>query len=98
MCPSEVVRYSEGVLWRKKEQAQFDYILADLIGASMARVLSKDVRFPAIEDVYPHLFKQEDTVDDDTEEETRMINSQNRFLEFALKHNAKMTKGVENKT
>lgn len=95
MTIAEVVRWQEGAMWRLKSKAQYDYILADLIGISAGRMMSKDVKYPALEDVYPNLFnddKQEEEHDDDAEIATNNIN---RFLQFAMAHNAAMKKGEE---
>ena len=88
----EVKRYSDGATWRLKSQAQFDYILANLIGYSVSRVVSSEAEFPSIEKVYPHLFEEEaaELKKKQTEEDAMITNSKNRFLEFALKHNARM--------
>ena len=60
MTIAEVARWQEGAMWRLKSKAQFDYILADLIGISAGRMASNDVEYPAIKDVYPDLFNDED--------------------------------------
>ena len=86
MTPAEVVRYSDGVLWRKKEQAQFDYVLADLIGASVARVISDKAEYPPIEKVYPSLFEEHIPTEEE-QIETVTTNSINNFLSFAIAHN-----------
>lgn len=93
MTVAEITRYTEGATWRLKTQAQFDYILANLIGVSVARVVSGEAEFPSIEKVYPTLFTKEEVAEEEQkvkEEEAMITNSKNRFLEFALKHNAKM--------
>lgn len=97
MTPGEVERYTNGALWRLKTQAQFDYMLADLIGVSSARMMSNEVKFPTLEEAYPGLFeKKPEEVKALEEEELRIQNSTNRFMEFALKHNAKRrNEGVE---
>lgn len=94
MTIAEVARWQEGAMWRLKSKAQFDYILADLIGISAGRMASNDVKYPAIEDAYPNLFNDEDKKEehDDAEIATNNIN---RFLQFAMAHNAAMTKGGE---
>lgn len=92
MSVAEVERYLKGVEWRMKLKAQFDYSLADLIGISAARMVSNDVKFPSIEEVYPNLFKKEEQKQEETKEEIATQNSVNRFLEFAAKHNAKIKK------
>ena len=97
MTLAEIERYSHGVLARKKEQAQFNYILADLIGISAARMMSDEVKYPDIEDAYPTLFaKTPEEIKQEREAEAADINSVNRFLEFAQKHNTKMRKGDGN--
>lgn len=94
MTKAEIERYLEGVAWRLKSQAQFDYMLADLIGVSVARILDKDVKFPSVEEAYPLLFTENIQENKQKEEETRMISSANNFLAFANRHNARM-KGAE---
>ena len=101
MTPAEVERFSKGAVWRLQSQAQFDYSLANLIGISVGRIMGGN-NYPTIEEVYPDLFQEQLTAQnkelkEQKEEEIRMMNSKNRFMEFALKHNAKMKKGVENK-
>lgn len=100
MTPGEVERFCEGAMWRLKSQAQFDYMLADLIGVSSARMMSNEVKFPTLEEAYPGLFeKKPDEIKALEEEEMRIQNSTNRFLEFAMKHNAKRrNEGVETTT
>lgn len=93
MTLAEVARWQEGAMWRLKSKAQFDYILADLIGISTARMMSKDVEYPTIEKAYPDLFEQEEEEQD--EEAVVAQNNINRFLQFAMVHNAAMKKGEE---
>lgn len=99
MTVAEINRYLEGATWRMKSQAQFDYILANLIGVSVARVVSSDTEFPSIEKVYPTLFDENDAIvkakQEQIEAEKAAAASTNRFLEFALKHNERMKKNKE---
>ena len=92
MTIAEVQRYLEGAIWRMKNQAQFDYSLANLIGISVGRMVTNDITFPSIDEVYPDLFEQEKK-ELPSAEEVAMENSKNRFLEFALKHNSRIQKG-----
>lgn len=80
-----------------KSKAQFDYMLANLIGVSVSRVISKEAEFPSIEKVYPVLFEKElaEQEKQQKEEEIAITNSTNRFLEFALKHNARIKEHKE---
>lgn len=100
MTKAEVERYIEGGLWQLKVKAQFDYSLANLIGVAFARTQSNSVEFPSLEETYPTIFAEELKKQQEEKqlEELRIKNSCNRFLEFALKNNAKMRKGVEDKT
>jgi hypothetical protein len=60
--------------------------------------MSNDVTYPPIEQIYPNLFDQDIKAEKERlEEELRIEDSTNRFMEFALKHNAKIREGVENK-
>ena len=94
MTKAEVERYLEGAVWRMKSKAQFDYLLADLFGVSVARVFDSKLEFPPVEKVYSFLFENNVQKTEDNEEAIRMENSVNRFMEFALKHNAKLREGV----
>lgn len=90
MTVAEIQRYMDGAIWRLKSQAQFDYSLANLIGVSVARVMSNEVSFPPIEDVYPDLFEEEiKEKRRQKEEEIIVQNSVNNFMAFAMKHNSK---------
>lgn len=96
MTVAEVMRYTEGAVWRMKQKAQFDYVLADLIGVSVARIISKDAKYPPIEEVYPMLFEiDKDEALKDAVHQKQVEASANRFLQFAMKHNAKMRQGDE---
>lgn len=98
MTVAEVDRFAKGALARKKEKAQFDYILADLIGVSAARMMSKEVKYPTLEEVFPELFKNSlDKVREQQQAEIATQNSVNRFLEYAQKHNSRMRKGESEK-
>ena len=94
MTKAEVERYLEGAVWRMKVKAQFDYSLADLIGASIARLFDSNAQFPTLQQAYPNLYEEE-VVPEAEKEEIATTNSINNFLAFAMEHNAKMRKGVE---
>lgn len=97
MTKIEVERYLEGANWRMKVQAQFYYSLADLIGVSCARIMSKDVEFPTIEQVYPNLYSEAPGQEQEViEEQKDMTASVNNFLAFAMKHNAQIRKELGN--
>lgn len=95
MTVAEVERYLQGAVWRHKTQAQFDYTLANVIARNVGCILGGgDIL--SIEEVYPDLFqKEEPTQEEQIDKQT--ANSVNNFLEFARKHNSKITKGVEQK-
>lgn len=93
MTVAEVERWINGAVWRLKNKASLTYTLADLIGVSTARNLSSDVEFPSIAQVFPELFEEEKIEED--KEQAAITRSQNNFMAFALKFNAKQQKGVE---
>ena len=95
MTLAEIERYCEGATWRMKQQAQFDYSLADLIGASIGRLFDNNVKYPTIQEVYPALFDEvQNAPTEEVQSNIATTNSINNFLAFAMAHNAKM-KGVE---
>ena len=94
MTLAEVVRWEKGAIFRLKSKAQFDYILADLIGISVGSKFSDKIEYPTIEKAYSGLFDEQKEEHDN--EEIIAQNNVNRFMEFALKHNAMMKKGEEN--
>ena len=96
MTIAEIMRYEEGATWRLKQKAQFDYTLAYLNGISSARVVSKNVEFPNIEDVYTELFDKPKKEKEEEAINAVEIKSVNNFLAFAQKHNAKKRKGESN--
>ena len=96
MTVAEVSRYIKGAEYRLKVQAQFDYMLGNLIGISVGRCISKEATYPPIETVYPTLFEAPSQEEVQQKEEEKLVtNSTNRFLEFAMKHNKQFTKNKE---
>ena len=93
MTLAEIERYCDGAVWRMKQQAQFDYSLADLICISVGRLLENNVKYPTIYEVYPHLFEEEKATPEEQQSEVATTNSINNFLAFAMQHNAKMRGG-----
>lgn len=96
MTVAEINRFIEGAKHQMKMRAQFDYMLGNLIGISVARCISKEATYPPIEKVYPTLFEAPSPEEVQREEEEKIVtNSTNRFLEFAMKHNANFNKNKE---
>ena len=46
---------------KAQERANFDYILADLIGRSIGRLYSNQMSLPEISEAYPNLFDSQKT-------------------------------------
>lgn len=70
-----------------QEQATMDYILADLIGRSMARIYSGNAKYPEIHEAYPTLFDSKDAEEKRAERQAEL--SALRFKQFANFHNKK---------
>lgn len=69
----------------EKKQASYDYILADLIGRSIARIYNSSNKMPSIEDVYPSLFSKDEI------QKSKVQRNKERFAaalqQFANTHN-----------
>ena len=68
-----------------QEKASYDYILADLIGKSIARIYSSSATMPTIEEVYPTLFDSQDIREKKQEKQAEL--SALRFRQFAASYN-----------
>lgn len=76
----------EGYRKRIATQANLDYKLADLIGVSAGRIVSKDVKFPTIEQAYPGLVTGRSE-----EEKINMQAARTKawLMQYAMANNAK---------
>ena len=85
----QITRYVESYNKQQENQLQekafFDYQLANLIGMSVARLLSKDAKFPSFEKAYPFINKEAKEVDEEWEMEVQ----HNRLREWAEQINKK---------
>lgn len=77
-----------------QERASFDYILADLIGRSVARIYDSSNNIPAIAEVYPSLFNSKEIEEQRATKKAEL--SALRFKQFADSYN-KRFKEVANK-
>ena len=72
---------------RAQEKASFDYILADLIGRSMARIYNSSNTYPEISTAYPTLF---DSKEIEEQKQAKLAElSALRFKQFASSYNQK---------
>ena len=70
-----------------QERASYDYILADLIGRSVARVHSSTNHMPEISEAYPSLFDSAEIKEKRAEQKAEL--SALRFKQFAASFNNK---------
>ena len=77
-----------------QEKASYDYILAQLIGKSMAKLYSSTVKFPSIGEAYPTLFDSEEMQQQKQEQKDNL--SALRFKQFAHSYNKRFNGGVKN--
>ena len=91
MTLAEVVRAIETKKRIQKEEerrrASFDYILADLMGRSIARIYNSSNSIPSINEVYPSLFESEEI--EEKIQDKRDELSALRFKQFAASFNKK---------
>ena len=76
-----------------QEKASYDYILADLIGKSIARIYSSSARMPEISEVYPTLFDSKEMEEKKQEKKAEL--SALRFKQFAESYNKKFKGGAK---
>ena len=95
----EVKQYSEAYQQQQKnrleEQAFFDWQLANLIGSSVARLLSSNAKYPKLEEAYPFLKDTKPT--DEVEEDNNGLTSEEMYtsaliLEWAMSQQRKQEK------
>lgn len=98
MTLSELIRLIDSKKRVQKMEAQQsainDYVLADLIGRSVARIYSSSAQMPPIAEAYPSLF--EAAVIEEKIQEKKDEASAIRFRQFVQSHNKKF-KEVGNK-
>lgn len=92
MTLAEVIRAVESYNRRYKaaerQQAAYDYILADAIGKSVSRIYSSSATMPKLYELYPALFNSAEI---QAQEQTRRDElSAIRFRQFAQAHNNKL--------
>ena len=98
MTLSELIRLIDSKKRIQKREAQekasSDYILADMIGRSIARIYSSANTFPHISEFYPNLFNTEEIEEKVQEKKDEL--SVLRFKQFAKSYKKKF-KEVANK-
>lgn len=75
---------------KAREQAIFDYNLADVIGRSIGRYFASSNKMPEISEVYPTLFDSAEILQKRQEKQAEL--SALRFKQFAQAHNKKYHK------
>lgn len=73
-----------------REKAMFDYLLANLIGKSVARIYSSSNDYPGIEEAYPMFFDSEEIQEQKAQKQDEL--SALRFKQFATSFNSKFNK------
>lgn len=72
---------------KSQEKAIFDYILADVIGRSIARLHMTEESenpFPSVEEVYPTLFDEDNQAAQEKEEQKAKVRDELSALRFKL--------------
>ena len=78
---------------RAREKASFDYILADLIGRSIARIHSSSNKLPTLAETYPSLFVATEIEEEIQKKKDEL--SAARFKQFAASFNTKLKGGAK---
>lgn len=89
MTLAELIRLIESkkrvIKAQEQKQASFDYILADLIGKSVARLYNSSNTIPDISEVYPSLFDSKEVEEQKNIKRAEL--SVLRFKQFANAYN-----------
>lgn len=95
LTPAELNRYLKSRERVRRieaqEKASYDYLLADAIGKSVARIHSSTAVLPPIEEIYPTLFDSKEAAARKAEANAEI--SALRFRQFAAAHNKKFKGG-----
>lgn len=91
MTLAELIRLVESkkrvMIIEAKDKAKFDYILADLVGRSVARLYSSSHKMPTLAEAYPSLFDSEEIQEQAQARRDEL--SALRFKQFAQTFNDK---------
>ena len=87
MTFAEINRFIASAKRREQRKAQFDYVLADLIGHSVARVHNSSNKMPTLSEAYPSLFSKE--IEEEQIQAQKDKLSALRFKQFAQSYNKK---------
>lgn len=87
MTFAEIERAIKAKKQQEKRKAEFDHILANLIGLSVARIYNKSNTYPTLAEAYPSLFDRVAEAEDLQKKKDEL--SAIRFKQFALSHNKK---------
>ena len=77
---------------QEKKQASFDYILADLIGRSVARIYNSSNNMPTLSEAYPSLFNEAEEKEKTQEKQDEL--SAIRLKQFAQTFNKKFAEVI----
>lgn len=88
MTFAEISRAIESAKRREQRKASFDYVLADLIGRSVARVHNSANKMPSLAEAYPSLFDRQAEEEEIQKRKDEL--SALRFRQFAQSYNKKL--------
>lgn len=98
MTIAELIRavdsYKRRYRTQERQRAAFDYLLADAVGRSVARIYSSSARMPKLYEMYPSLFESEEI--QEQEQARRDEISALRFKQFAQAFNKRKGGNVKN--
>ena len=94
MTIAEIERAIKAHKAMEKRKATFDYILADLIGRSVARIHNSDNKLPTLAEAYPTLFQDDESKEalQAAQDELNAI----KFKQFAQTFNSNFERGANN--
>lgn len=90
-----VESYNRTKRQEQQERAFFDYVLADLIGRSVARTQHSSNKLPEISEAYPSLFNNDEFQEQRKQKQAEL--SALRFKQFANSYNKRFSEVSDNK-
>lgn len=94
MTIAEIERAIKAHTAMEKRKATYDYVLADLIGRSVARVYNSENRLPTLAEAYPTLFDEQEAAEELQRAQGELTAI--KFKQFAQTFNSNFERGANN--
>lgn len=80
-----------------KQLLSLNHSMADLIGASVARLMNKDAKYPTLYEAFPTVFEEERSQEQAREQAREWLIYKERLMTYANAHNKKVGESHHNR-